>query len=58
MIGDWKLEFYLRCSGIMLVTDYVSDIAQNYDHKHQDISFDNNSTGLAKMSIDIKKSSY
>ena len=31
------------------------DIADNYDHKHQNISFDDKSTGLSKMSIDIIK---
>ena len=31
------------------------DIADNYDHKHQDISINDKSTGLSKMSIDIAK---
>ena len=31
------------------------DIADNYDHKHQDISIDDKSNGLSKMSIDITK---
>ena len=31
------------------------DIADNYDHKHQDISLTNTSKGLSKMSIDIIK---
>ena len=31
------------------------DIAENYDHKHQNISIDDNSKGLSKMSIDITK---
>jgi len=31
------------------------DIASTYDHKHQDLSLDNTSGGLSKMSIDISK---
>ena len=31
------------------------DIASTYDHKHQDLSLDNASGGLSKMSIDISK---
>jgi glucosyl-3-phosphoglycerate synthase len=31
------------------------DIAETYDHKHQDLSFDDASAGLSKMSIDISK---
>jgi len=31
------------------------DIADKYDHKHQNISFEDKSTGLSKMSIDIIK---
>jgi len=34
------------------------DILDNYDHKHQALSYDNPNTGLAKMSIDIAKSFY
>ena len=32
-----------------------ADIAETYDHKHQDLSFDNDQGGLSKMSIDITK---
>ena len=32
------------------------DIADAYDHKHQDLSFDDQQKGLSKMSIDISKS--
>ena len=31
------------------------DIADTYDHKHQDLSLDNTEGGLSKMSIDITK---
>lgn len=34
------------------------DIAHAYDHKHQDISFDDEQGGLSKMSIDIAKSFF
>ncbi|MFT6388019.1 MAG: glucosyl-3-phosphoglycerate synthase [Cellvibrionaceae bacterium] len=34
------------------------DIAETYDHKHQDLSFDDASAGLSKMSIDISKALF
>ncbi len=34
------------------------DIAEAYDHKHQDISFDDQTAGLSKMSIDIAKALF
>jgi len=34
------------------------DIAENYEHKHQTLSADDNSTGLMRMSIDIAKSIF
>jgi len=34
------------------------DIADNYDHKHQTISFDDQSVGLSKMSMDISKAFF
>ena len=34
------------------------DIAQHYDHKHQDLSADNPDAGLSKMSIDIAKAIF
>lgn len=34
------------------------DIADNYDHKHQQLSPDDPNTGLSKMTIDIAKSIY
>ncbi len=34
------------------------DIADNYDHKHQDLSPDDQRSGLSKMSIDIAKAMF
>ncbi len=34
------------------------DIADQYDHKHQDLSIDNEDAGLSKMSIDISKAVF
>jgi glucosyl-3-phosphoglycerate synthase len=34
------------------------DIADQYDHKHQDLSLDNDDQGLSKMSIDISKAIF
>ncbi len=34
------------------------DIAKTYDHKHQDLSFDDQNAGLSKMSIDISKALF
>lgn len=34
------------------------DIADNYDHKHQDLSLDDDQGGLSKMSIDITKALF
>jgi glucosyl-3-phosphoglycerate synthase len=34
------------------------DIAETYDHKHQDLSLDNAQAGLSKMSIDITKAFF
>jgi glucosyl-3-phosphoglycerate synthase len=35
-----------------------ADIAKTYDHKHQDLSADNDQGGLSKMSIDITKALF
>ncbi|SGZ03738.1 Putative uncharacterized protein [Moritella viscosa] len=35
-----------------------ADIADVYDHKHQDLSLDNKNGGLSKMSIDITKAFF
>lgn len=34
------------------------DIAESYDHKHQNLSLDDQSAGLSKMSIDISKAFF
>ncbi len=34
------------------------DIANTYDHKHQDVSFEDASTGLSRMSVDISKAIF
>ena len=34
------------------------DIADTYDHKHQELSLDDQQTGLSKMSIDIAKALF
>ncbi|MCP3868022.1 MAG: glycosyl transferase [Gammaproteobacteria bacterium] len=34
------------------------DITDNYDHKHQSLSFDNPESGLSKMSLDISKTLF
>ena len=55
---DWGLEIGVLSE---MFRNYAGnrlcqvDIADNYDHKHQDIFFDDNSKGLSKMSIDIIK---
>ena len=55
---DWGLEIgvlsemYRNYAGNRLCQ---VDIADNYDHKHQDISLNDESKGLSKMSIDIIK---
>lgn len=59
--SDWGLEI-----GVLLEmkrnysTNRVcqADIADNYDHKHQKLSYENDSAGLSKMSIDIAKSIF
>lgn len=35
-----------------------ADIAETYDHKHQDLSLNNDQGGLSKMSIDITKAVF
>ena len=55
---DWGLEIGVLSE---MFRNYAGnrlcqvDIAENYDHKHQSISIDDNSKGLSKMSIDITK---
>lgn len=56
--SDWGLEIGVLSE---MYRNYSSnhvcqvDIAKTYDHKHQDLSLDNTSGGLSKMSIDISK---
>ncbi|XPF92796.1 glycosyl transferase [Colwellia sp. RE-S-Sl-9] len=56
--SDWGLEIGVLSE---MYRNYSSnhvcqvDIAATYDHKHQDLSLDNTSGGLSKMSIDISK---
>ena len=55
---DWGLEIGVLSE---MYRNYASnrlcqvDIADNYDHKHQEISIDDNTKGLSKMSVDITK---
>lgn len=59
--SDWGLEIGVLAE---LNRDYNAksicqvDIADIYDHKHQDLSLDNADTGLSKMSRDITKAIY
>lgn len=59
--GDWGLEVgvlaevYRNCA---LRRICQADIADVYEHKHQDLSGDNPGTGLLKMCIDITKSLF
>lgn len=59
--GDWGLEMgvlaevHRNCS-VRRVCQV--DIADNYEHKHQDLSPDDASKGLMKMCIDISKSIF
>ena len=56
--SDWGLEIGVLSE---MYRNYASnrlcqvDIADNYDHKHQKLSLDNDADGLSKMSIDIAK---
>lgn len=59
--SDWGLEI-----GVMseVLRNYSSrqvcqvDIADVYDHKHQEVSFESKQSGLSRMSQDIAKSLY
>jgi glucosyl-3-phosphoglycerate synthase len=59
--GDWGLEVGVlaevyRNTSIRRVCQV--DIAENYEHKHQDLSPDDASKGLHKMCVDICKSVF
>jgi len=59
--GDWGLEVgmlaevYRNCA---LRRICQADIADAYEHKHQDLSTDDTSQGLLKMCVDIAKSLF
>lgn len=59
--SDWGLEIGVLSE---MHRNYSSnrlcqaDIAKTYDHKHQDLSADNDAGGLSKMSIDITKAMF
>ena len=59
--GDWGLEIgvlsevYRNCSPTR--TCQV-DLADNYDHKHQQLSADNPTAGLRRMTVDIAKTLF
>ncbi|MCA0899081.1 glycosyltransferase family protein [Microbulbifer agarilyticus] len=59
--SDWGLEIGVLSE---MYRNYSTnrlcqvDIAHAYDHKHQDVSFDDEHGGLSKMSIDIAKSFF
>ncbi len=59
--SDWGLEIGVLSE---MYRNYASnrlcqvDIADNYDHKHQKLSLENENNGLSKMSIDIAKALF
>lgn len=59
--SDWGLEIGVLSE---MYRNYAHnrlcqvDIAHAYDHKHQDLSLDNDQGGLSKMSIDITKALF
>ncbi len=59
--SDWGLEVGMLSE---MYRNYANnrvcqaDIADAYDHKHQDLSADDANTGLSKMSIDIAKAFF
>lgn len=59
--SDWGLEIGVLSE---VKRNYANnslcqvDIADNYDHKHQQVSFDNEQGGLSKMSIDVSKAIF
>lgn len=59
--SDWGLEIGVLSE---MYRNYSTnrlcqvDIADVYDHKHQDLSMDNDQGGLSKMSIDIAKAMF
>ncbi len=61
MPSDWGLEIGLLAE---MKRNYATnricqvDIADTYDHKHQNLSLDNDQGGLSKMSVDISKAIF
>lgn len=59
--SDWGLEIGVLSE---MYRNYAhnrlcqADIAQTYDHKHQELSLNNDQGGLSKMSIDITKALF
>ncbi|GLS83087.1 glycosyl transferase [Paraferrimonas haliotis] len=59
--SDWGLEIGVLAE---MKRNYASnrlcqvDICDVYDHKHQDLSIDDEQTGLSRMSIDISKALF
>ena len=59
--SDWGLEIGVLSE---MYRNYATnrlcqvDIAENYDHKHQQLSLDDDNGGLSKMSIDIVKAIF
>ena len=49
------MEFYQKCKEIFSQNICQVDLAETYDHKHQDLSIDDENKGLSRMSIDIIK---
>ncbi len=59
--SDWGLEVGLLSEVYRSISRHQIcqvDIADHYDHKHQDLSAEDRASGLAKMSTDIAKSIY
>jgi glucosyl-3-phosphoglycerate synthase len=59
--SDWGLEVGLLSEVYRNISHHQIcqvDIADQYDHKHQDLSAEDRQGGLAKMSRDIAKSFY
>lgn len=59
--SDWGLEIGVLAEvkrNFALNRLCQVDIADSYDHKHQQVSFEDENTGLSKMSIDIAKAVF
>lgn len=59
--SDWGLEVGIlsevrRTNSLSRICQV--DIADSYDHKHQDVSLNDKNAGLSKMSIDISKAIF